>query len=164
MSTTTDACGLAAETKVETPEGPMTIRTVAGKPIPVLSLNQEGAILFRMVTNARKLAEQQPVLKVTLETGHSFRVAPSQVFLTDAMARVAATSLAAGVRLKPAFHYPRGYHYRTDAGEEVESPCSLQVAAVEPGGNADIYSFGVHQTGCFFLTAGVLCEAEGSGV
>lgn len=156
-------CGLAAETRVETPEGPMVIRTIAGKSVPVLSLNEQGAILFRMMTNVRKVAEQQPVVKVTLETGQSFRVAPSQLLLTRAMESIAASSLTPGIWLKPAFHYPEGYRYRSDGDAEVESRSALRVTAAEPGGAADIYAFGVHQTGRFFLTAGVLCQAEGAG-
>jgi hypothetical protein len=37
----------------------------------------------------------------------------------------------------------------------------LRVAAIEAGGTVEICSFGVNQTGCFLLSAGVLCEAEG---
>src|SRR5262245_21394365 len=72
-------CGVAADTKVETPEGSMTVRSCAGKAIPVLSRNADKAILFRMMLDVRKVAEIHPVLKITLENGGSFRVAPEQI-------------------------------------------------------------------------------------
>jgi hypothetical protein len=156
-------CGLAAETRVETPEGAMAIRTVAGKAIAVFTRDPSGRVRFRMMQNVRKIGEQQPVLKVTLETGQSFRVAPEQVLFKHRLGEVRADALRVGDALEPAFTYPDGYQFKDDRdATERASAASLHVTAVEPSGTADIYSLGVNQTGAFFLSVGVLCKAEGS--
>ena len=153
-------CGLAAETKVETPEGSMTIRACAGKAIPVLSRNEESSVLFRMMLEVRKVADAHPVLKITLETGEAFRVAGEQIFLGPDLQPVRASALRVGSPLLPAFHYPSGYTYQSDAGADCVSERTHKVAKIEPAGTAEVYSLGVNQTGCFFLAAGVLCQAE----
>src|SRR5438093_1717469 len=107
-------CGLAAETKVETPEGALTIRSVAGKAIVVFTRDAAGRVRFRLMQNVRQVAAQQPVVKLTLETGHSFRVAPYQVVFKSGLAVCRADALAVGDLLAPAFHYPPGYHFTDD--------------------------------------------------
>jgi len=157
----TGLCGLAAETKVETPEGAMAIRTVAGKSIAVFSRDRTGRVRFRMMQNVRKVGEQQPVLRLTLHNGQSFRVAPEQVLFKKGLVECRADALQMGDALEPAFTYPDGYQFKSDdAGDERTSDASLRVTRIEAAGTADIYSLGVNQTGCFFLTAGVLCKAE----
>ena len=153
-------CGLAADTKVETPEGPLTIKGLAGKTVPVFTREDGGRVRFRLMRDIVKIAEQAPVLKVALENGKSFRVAPHQVVFNKGMAAVRADSLRPGDELVPAFHFPEGYRFRddTDASER-ESAASVRVTGVEPGGTADIYAFEVVPTGCFFVSAGVLCKA-----
>ncbi|MFI5365668.1 MAG: hypothetical protein ACHQ4J_08600 [Candidatus Binatia bacterium] len=154
-------CGLAAETKVETPEGALAIRTVAGKSIAVFTREPTGRVRFRMMKDVRKIAEQQPVVKVSLENGQSFRVAPDQVLYKQGIVACRADALQIGDALVPAFHYPQAHRFVDDAtGEQRESTAGLRVTSIESGGTADIYSLGVNQTGCFFLTAGVLCQAE----
>jgi phage terminase large subunit-like protein len=154
-----DVCGLAADTKVETPEGAMAIRAVAGKAIAVFT-REQGRVRFRLMQNVRKVAEQQPVLRITLENGHSFRVAPYQVLFKKGMVECPASALEPGDALEPAFTYPEGHRFRDDAdGGERDSDASLRIGAVAAGGTADVYTLGVNQTGCFFLTAGVLCKA-----
>lgn len=157
------ACAVAADTKVETPEGAMAIRTVAGKAIAVFTREPSGTVRFRLMLNVRKTAEQQPVLKITLENGQSFRVGPDQVLFKKGMVECRADTVGPGDLLEPAFHYPDSYPFRNDAsGSEQPSVAGWRVTAVEPGDAADLYSLGVNQTECFFLTAGVLCKAEGA--
>lgn len=153
-------CGLAADTKIETPEGSMTIRACAGKAIPVLSRDGELRLLFRMMLDVRPVAESHPIVRITLENGDSFRAAPEQELFRADGAAVAARDLAPGMALLPAFHYPQGYEYRTDAGESRVSERSLAVRAVAADGTAEVYSLGVKDTGVFFVAAGVLCRAE----
>lgn len=157
-----DGCGgLAADAKVETPEGAMTAKGVAGKAIPVFARDESGRVRFRMVVNARKVAEAQPVLKISLENGGSFRVAPTQVLFRKGMEEVAASALQAGDELVAAFHYPEGYGYRDDASAEDRlSAEAWRVVSVEPAGEADLYRFGVGKAGNFFFSAGVLGKAE----
>lgn len=157
-------CALAADTKVETPEGALTIKSLAGKAVAVFTREPAGRVRFRMMLDIKKSGEQQAVLKITLESGMSFRVAPEQVLFKKGMIEVRAGELKAGDALVPAFHFPEGYRFRADAGGEArESAAAWQVAAVEPGGTADTYTFAVNQTGCFFVSAGVLCKAAGAG-
>ena len=154
-------CGLAAETKVETPEGAMAIRTVVGKSIAVFSRDRTGRVRFRMMQNVRKVGEQQPVLRLTLHNGQSFRVAPEQVLFKKGLLECRADALQVGDALEPAFTYPDAYRFMNDPdGGERVSDASLHVTQIEAAGTADIYSLGVNQTGSFFLSAGVLCKAD----
>jgi len=155
-------CALAADTKVETPEGAMAIRTVAGKGVSVFT-KEDGRVRFRMMLDVRKVAEQQPVLKITLENGAAFRVAPQQVVFKKGMVEARADALQVGDPLEPTFHYPEQYEFKDDTtGVDQTSTEALLVARIEDGGTADLYTLGVNRTGCFFLTAGALCKADGT--
>lgn len=153
-------CGLAADTLVETPEGPMEIRKVAGKEIPVCTRASEGRVRFRLMRNVRAIAAAAPVVQVRLDNGLSFRAVPSQEVYLANLERIALVDLRPGVALYPAFHYPRGYRYRTDAGREEESLAAWRVEAVEPSGEAEVFALRVVPEHCFFVTAGVLCASE----
>jgi len=155
-----DGCGLAPETKVETPEGPMALRAASGKAIPVLTRDRAGKVVFRMMRNARKIADRHQTLQIVLENGAAVRVAPEQLFYRADGSLVPAAALRPGTGLLPAFHYPEGYVYRTDAGDEVRSTRSLAVVRVQPSGESELYAVAVRETGCLFLSAGVLCKAE----
>jgi hypothetical protein len=153
-------CGLAAETKVETPEGALTVRGLAGKNVSVFTREPEGRVRFRRMTDVRSIGADQPLLRVTLEGGASFRVAPCQVLYKKGMVEARADELKPGDELVPVFHYKEGYEYREDRdGTTSTSSESIKVAAVVPGGNGEVFAFGVNQTGNFFLSAGVLCKA-----
>jgi hypothetical protein len=157
-------CGVAADTKVETPEGALTIKSVAGKAVAVFTRNGDGRVRFRMMFDVNKTGEQQPVLKISLENGLSFRVAPEQVLFKRGMIEARADALRVGDGLVPAFCFPEGYRFHDDgSGSQRESAASLQVAAVEPAGTADIYTLMVNKSDCFFLSAGVLCKAARAG-
>ena len=154
-------CAVAGDTKVETPEGSMALRTVAGKAITVFTRDPSRRLRFRMMQNVRKTAEQQPVLKVTLANGETFRVAPQQVVLKKGALACRADALRTGDLLEYGFHFPEGYRYKDDAtGELRESNGCIAIAGIEPAGNADLYSLSVHKADCFMLAAGVFCQAE----
>lgn len=155
-------CAVAADTKVETPEGALTIKGLAGKTIAVFTRDASGRVRFRKMLNIRKAAEQQPVLKITLENGQAFRVGAEQVLFKKGMVEARAAALKVGDTLQPAFTFPEGYEFRDDAGAACVSDAGLRVAKVEPAGAADVYTFAVNQTGCFFLSAGVLAKADGA--
>ena len=77
------------------------------------------------------------------------------------MVECRADALQVGDALVPAFTFPDGYRFRDDVRQcSARLDGSLRVTAIEPAGTADIYTFGVKQTGCFFVSAGVLCKAE----
>lgn len=153
-------CGLAAETLVETPEGPMEIRRVAGKEIAVFTRASDGRVRFRLMRQVRPTAAAAPVITVRLDNGLWFRgVASQEVYLAN-LDRIPLAQLRPGMALYAAFHYPRGYKFRTDAGTEEESLAAWQVQAVEPSGEAEVFSLVVVPEHCFFVTAGVLCASE----
>ena len=156
-------CAVAVDTKVETPEGGLTIKSLAGKAVAVFTRDGDGRVRFRMMLDIKKAAEQQPVLKITLENGMSFRVGSEQVLFKKGMVEARAAALSVGDALVPAFHLPEGYRFHVDGGnEQRESTASLRVTAIESAGTADLYTFGVNKTGCFFVSAGVLCKAAGA--
>lgn len=152
---------VAGDTKVETPEGAMAIRAVAGQAIAVLTRAENGAHLFRLMKDVEKAADNEPVLKFTLDSGRSFRLAAEQVVYKSGMIEARAGELAVGEELEPAFGYPKGYVYRDDEGNEITSTGGIKITAIAPGGSADVYRLAVNQTGTFFLSAGVLCKADG---
>lgn len=155
-------CALAADTKVETPEGAMTAKTVAGKSIAVFTRDASGRVRFRQMINARQVGEAQPMLKIVLETGASFRVGPEQILYKKGMVEVRAADLQVGDDLEAAHHYPEGYEYDDQKrGERRASTQAWRVDKIEPAGQADAYSLAVNRTGNFFLASGVLCKADG---
>lgn len=156
-------CALAADTKIETPEGALTVKSLAGKTVAVFTRDANGRVRFRAIQNARKVAEQQPVVRITLDNGISFRIGCEQLLYKRGMTEVRAQALVSGDALEPAFYFPEGYRFHDDQQQaQRESHRAWHVVKVEAAGEADLYSFAVRQTGTFFLTAGVLAKAEGN--
>jgi hypothetical protein len=156
-------CGLAGDTRVETPEGAMMIRSVAGKSISAFTREPGGRVRFRRMLDVHCVEEKAPVVRITLATGASFRVAPYQVLYKKGMIEARADEVKAGDELVPAFHYADGYEYRDDSTQtQVKSHESIRVKSVDADGEASVFSLGVNQTGNFFVAAGVLCKAQGA--
>ncbi len=154
-------CAVAWDTRLESPDGPLSVKAYVGKAIPVFTRDPSGRIRFRMVVNARKVADAQPVLRIDLENGQSFRVGADQIVYDKDMSERRAGDLRVDDELMPAFHYLEGYEYRDDpSGERVRSRGTLRVTAIEPDGTADLYSLGVRRSDSFVVSAGVLCKAE----
>jgi hypothetical protein len=151
---------IAADTKLETPEGPLTIKTVGNSPTSVMTRTDDGAIRFTMSTEVRKVGEAQPVLRIALENGRALRVAPDQILLREGGQETRAADLRAGDELLNAFAFPVGYEYRTDAGEARVSNGAVKVASVEPGGEADLYTLKVPRTGRFVFSSGLIGKAD----
>lgn len=156
------SCAVAVNTKLETPEGPLTMRTVAKTPCSVMTRTDDGRIRFHMTREARVLAESLPTLRITLENDLSLRVGEDQVLFKEGMEEVRAAEIRPGDQLVSAFAFPPGYVYRTDGGEERTSKGTVEVRSVEPAEASDVYSFRVNRTGRFVFSAGVLGKAEGS--
>ena len=156
-----NTCAVAVDTKLETPEGPLRLRSLVRKAAPVFSFDSDAKIRFRMFKDAELIGESQPVLRVTLDTGKHFRVGAEQLLLTAEMEEVAASQLKSGSLLKPAFTYPRDYSYHDDVtGEPAVSQAALAVDTVESDGEADVYAFSVNVSGNFLLSAGVFAKAR----
>ena len=156
------ACAIAADTKIETPEGPLTAKGLATKAAPVFTL-ENGRVRFRMLRNPRLVATSAPVVQVTLDNGQSFRAGTAQLVFTTDMLEVRASELQPGDALVPMFSFPAGYAYQDDRAQTQKvSDATTRVASVCAAGEADVYAFDINITGCFFVSAGVLCKASGS--
>lgn len=149
-------CAVAADTKLETPEGPLTVKTVGASPTAVMTRSDTEGVRFAMTTDVRKIAEAQPVLRIALDNGRALRVGAAQRLLGPDRTPVAAGALRPGDELLSAFAFPAGYEYQTDDGQTVRSNGTVRVAAVEPAGEADLYTLTVARTGCFVFSAGVI--------
>jgi len=149
-------CAVAADTKLETPEGPLTVKTVGTAATAVMTRTDDGAIRFAMSSAVEKLSEQQPVLRIALSNGRALRVGAAQVLLGRDGTRYVAGELAAGDRLLDAFAFRVGYEYRTDAGETCLSDGCVAVVSVAPAGDADVYALRVARTGRFVFSAGII--------
>jgi hypothetical protein len=153
-------CAVAADTKLETPEGPMTIGALARTPASVFTRMPDGKIRFAMLRDITKVAEQQPVVRVRLASGLAFRVARSQALVKPDGGEVAAGALRAGDELSLGFAFPAGYAYRPDGGGEATASGGVAVTAVEEAGAADVYTFRVNGSDRFLFSAGVLGRCE----
>jgi hypothetical protein len=151
---------IAADTKLETPEGPLTIKTVGASPTSVMTMLDDKTIRFAMSTDVRKVADAQPVLRITLENGRALRVAPEQILLKHGFVEARAGDVRAGDELLNAFAFPEGYQYRTDAGEARTSNGTVKVVAVEPSGEVDLYALKVVRSGRFVFSCGVVGKAQ----
>jgi hypothetical protein len=152
--------GLTADTEVEAVDGPSTIEELMGRGIPVLTRLPSGARGFRILFKVEASASRTPVVTIALDNGHGVTVAQDQIVYKIGMEPVRAGDLAAGDMLEPAFHYPPGYRLR-DAGPEADGeagPPGHRVVQVDGAGEAVVYSGRVKETGCGFLTAGILCR------
>ena len=149
---------VAFDTKLETPEGPFTAKTVLKTPTAVMTRTDDGLVRFAM-SKLEEISEQREVLEITLENGRKVRVGPDQVLLAKGMQAVRAGGIAAGDELEHVFAFPVGYVYKNDGGEEVVSTGTIKVRSVEPGGSADTYTLSVERTGRFVFSAGILGQA-----
>ena len=149
-------CAVAADTKLETPEGPLTVKTIGASPTPVMTRDDDGAVRFAMTSEVRVVGAAQPVLRIALANGRALRVGADQVLLGPDGAERRAGDLQAGEALLDAFAFPAGYEYRTDAGETRVSDGCVVIATIAPGGDADLYALRVARTGRFVFSAGVI--------
>ncbi|MGH7789209.1 MAG: hypothetical protein ACRERC_20230 [Candidatus Binatia bacterium] len=153
-------CAIAFDTKLETPEGPFTVKTVGNSPTAVMTRTDDGATRFAMTVDVCRIAEAQPVLRITLDNGRALRVGGEQILFGAEMRELRAADLQAGDQLLSQFAFPVGYEYLTDAGEARVSDGTVAVTAVAAGGEADLYSLKVPRSGRFVFAAGVLGKSE----
>lgn len=153
-------CAIAADTKLETPEGPITVKTVLKSPTAVMTRGDDGQVRFAMTSGAQVVGAALPVLVIELDNGRTLRVGGDQVVLAHGMREVAVRDLRPGDRLENVFSFPPGYAYKTDAGEELVSDGAVGVAAVRPAGEAEVHSMRVEGVGRFVFSAGILGKAD----
>lgn len=149
-------CAVAADTKLETPEGPLTVKTAGNSPTPVMVCDADGHHAFAMTREVRLIAAAQPVLRITLDNGRSLRVGPEQLFEAPGGTVRRAGDLAAGDALLSAFSFPVGYNYRTDAGELRVSDGCVAITQIADGGTADLYSLTLSRDAPFVFSCGLI--------
>lgn len=154
-------CALAADAKLETPEGPLTVKTVGASPTPVMVRGADGKVRFIMSRDVRIIASAQPVVRIALENGRALRLGADQVLLGPDGSERRAGDVKAGDALLSAFAFPIGYSYRADGGESRVSDGCVTVASVADGGTADLYSLAVGAGIPFVFSCGLLGRAAG---
>ena len=155
------SCAVASDTKLETPEGPLTVKTVGNSPTPVMICGDDGHHAFAMTSDVRVIAATQPVLRITLDNGRSLRVGAEQLLWGPDGRTRRAGDLQAGDALLSAFAFPVGYNYRTDAGGLRVSDGCVAVASIGDGGSADLYTLRLNRDARFVFSCGVLGSAAG---
>jgi hypothetical protein len=154
-------CALAADTKLETPEGPLTVKTVGASPTPVMVRGADGRVRFIMARDVRIVGSAQPVLRIALENGRALRLGAEQLLLGPDGGARRAGDIQAGDTLLSAFAFPVGYTYRSDAGDSRVSDGCITVASVADGGTADLYTLAVTAGTPFVFSCGLLGRAAG---
>ena len=154
--------GIAAGECVEAVDGPVPVDGLAGKGMPVLTRLPSGSRGFRIISKVAASATPVPVVRIALDNGQAAILARAQgVFRID-LGVVLAAELAPGDVLEPSFHYPEGYRLRGAAAEEPGGgKRGWRVVSVVSAGEATVYSGRVNQTGCAFLSCGILCRLDG---
>lgn len=150
---------LTGESLIETVDGPVAIGGLVGKSITVMTRLPNGRIGFRLFSKIAVTAAGVPVVRVVFDNGHAVVVDEGHVFLAAGGVERAVAALVAGELLDTSAHYPAGYVYRRADGSAQISAGAVAVASIEPAGTADVFGGVVNETGCYFVTAGVLCKA-----
>lgn len=151
-------CAVAGDTKLETPEGPLTVKTVGAAPTPVMVRNGDGLVRFAVARDVTLVATAQPVLRLTLDTGRALRVGADQLLLGPGGVARRAGDVQAGDALLAAFSFPAGYAYVTDSGDARVSDGCVRVTRVEDGGTADLYALRLDRPAHFVFSSGLIGE------
>ena len=156
---------LAADSLVETIDGPMEIVKLVGKSIPVLTRLTDGSLGFRMMNQVREVGADLPLLQLRNGDGQVVVVGRDHVFVDSRGREVRAGDLAVGAGLDAGWTYPEGYEipdaeeYASDVrGRSWATP--IIVRHVEDAGVGPAYGASVAGTKSFFLTFGARCRAQ----
>ncbi len=150
--------GLAPDVMVEAVDGPIAIAALVGKGMPVLTRLPSGTRGFRIISKVVTSEYPVPIVRVRLDNGRAVTLATGQIVYRCGLFQVAAGALEPGTILEASFHYPAGYRLGGAVpGNPGDGEPGIRVLAVEPQGESLVYSGRVNETGCAFLTAGVLC-------
>jgi hypothetical protein len=152
--------GIAQHTLVEAVDGPAAIHELVGKGMPVLTRLPSGGRGFRILSKVTASPEPVAVVRITLDNGRAATIAAEQLVYRGGAVAVKASEVRPGDMLEASFHYPPGYRLRDaeGAGGDGADHAGLLVTAVEPGGTDVVYTGRVNETGCLFLTCGILCQ------
>lgn len=156
---------LAADSLVETIDGPVEIVKLVGKVMPVLTRFQDGQLGFRMMTQIRELEPEADLLRLTNTDGQVLRVGTDHVFVRANGEEARASELAEGDELDSGWSYPPGYElpdaeeYAPDVrGKAWNNP--VVIRKIESGERGPIYGASVKETKSYFLTFGAKARAQ----
>src|SRR5262245_24771388 len=125
--------GLATACLVETAEGPVAMADTPNKGFAVLTRLPSGMLGFRQLIKVLS-RDAVPLVRVTLDSGHSVVTAAGHPFYRRGMSEaVAAADLRPGDPLETAFRYPDGYH--PTGAPQACGACGVAVRSVEPAGD-----------------------------
>lgn len=156
---------LAAESLIETIDGPAPIVKLVGKSTPVATRLPDGRVGFRMMSQVREVEAEAEILRVRSEDGGEALVGAGHVFLRAGGGEVRAGELRPGDRLEALWSYPEGYRIPDEEGfaprlrGQVWTP-GVVVAACERAGRGPLYGASVRETKCFLLSFGALSRAQ----
>jgi len=156
---------LAADSLVETIDGPVEIVKLVGKVMPVLTRFPSGDLGFRMMTQIREIEPEADLIRLTNADGQVLRVGADHVFVRASGEEARAREIAAGDELDSGWSYPRGYEvpdaaeYAEDArGKAWHDP--VIVRTVESGERGPLYGASVKETKSYYLTFGARSRAQ----
>ena len=153
--------GLTPDTRVEAVDGPVAVCDLVGKGMPILTRLPSGARGFRIFFKVTPSADPVAVVRIVLDNGHETTLARQQVVYKVGHESAQAENLQAGDVLEASFYYPPGYRPQGPDLQDVRvTDSGFRVVAVEGAGNEIVYTGRVNETGCLFLTAGILCCCE----
>ncbi len=156
---------LAADSLVETIDGPVEIVKLVGKVMPVLTRFSDGKFGFRMMTQIRELEPEADLLRLTNADGQVLRVGADHVFIRAGGQEARAGELAEGDELDCGWSYPPGYElpnaeeYAEGArGKAWNSP--VVAAKIDSGDRGPLYGATVKETKAYYLTFGAQSRAQ----
>src|SRR5262249_33102534 len=145
--------GLAGGCFIESAEGPVAMGETPTKGFAVLTRLPSGQLGFRQLIKVTK-AGPVPLVRITLDSGHTVLAAAEHPFYRRGMQSVPARELVAGDLLESAFHYREGY---APPDLPAAHAAAIAVQAVGAAGEGEVWSGTVRDTHVLFVTAGVLC-------
>lgn len=155
---------LAADSLVETIDGPVPIVKLVGKVMPVLTRFPDGHLGFRMMTQIRELEAEADLLRITNGDGQLLRVGRDHVFVRADGSEARAQALSVGDELDSGWTYPAGYElpdapeYGEARGQAWKQP--VVVSSIEPDGTGPLYGATVKETKAYYLTFGAQSRAQ----
>ncbi|MDG2308149.1 MAG: hypothetical protein P8R42_26530 [Candidatus Binatia bacterium] len=156
---------LAADSLVETIDGPVEIVKLVGKVMPVLTRFGDGNLGFRMMTQIRELHADADLIRLTNADGQVLRVGLDHVFVRANGDEARAAELAEGDELASGWSYPAGYEvpdaeeYAGDVRGKTWSN-SVVVRSVDKGERGPLYGATVKETKSYYLTFGAQSRAQ----
>lgn len=155
---------LAADSLVETIDGPVEIVKLVGKVMPVLTRFSDGQLGFRMMTQIRELEAEADLLRITNADGQVLRVGLEHVFVRADGSEARASELSVGDELDSGWTYPAGYElpdapeYGESRGQAWKQP--VVVRSIDPDGTGPLYGATVKETKAYYLTFGAQSRAQ----